>query len=115
MTVRGVGGDPVRTARLGAAVLAAAMIALFPGGAAGEERTVTGTLVRLDAAERTLSVRDGMGTVWNFRVDEDAGIDLSELVPGTRVRVSIARATPLNMISAADRIREGDRVERIPF
>jgi hypothetical protein len=102
-------------ARFGAVVLAAALVALNPVRAAGEERTVVGTLVRLDVPERTLAVQDGMGTVWNFRVDEDAGIDLSALAPGSRVRVTVARATPLNMMSAADRIRKGDRVERIPF
>lgn len=105
----------MRAARLGTAVLAATLFALYPGLSAGEERSIRGTLVRLDVKEQTLAVEDGMGTIWNFRVDEDAGIDLSALVLGARVRVSIARATPLNMMSAADRIRKGDRVDRIPF
>lgn len=105
----------MRASRLRTAALAAAFLALVPALSAGEERTVSGTLVRLDVNERTLAVEDGKGAIWNFRVDEDAGIELSELVLGARVRVSIARGTPLNMMSAADRIRKGDRVDRIPF
>lgn len=81
----------------------------------GEEKTVTGTLVRLDRAERTLTVEDGMGGRWNFRVDQDAGSDLHVLREGSRVRVTIARGTPPNMISAADRIRKGDRIEPVPY
>lgn len=105
----------MRTARFATAVLAAALLAMVPGLSAGEERSVSGTLVRLDVREATLAVEDGMGTIWNFRVDDDAGIDLAALRLGMRVRVSIGRATPLNMMSAADRIRRGDRVDRIPF
>lgn len=93
----------------------AALLSLHPGLSAAEERTVTGTVVRLNFEDRSLGVEDGKGRVWNFRVDEDAEIDLADLRLGTRVRVSIARATPLNMISAADRIRRGDRIDRIPF
>ena len=81
----------------------------------GEERSVTGTLVRLDLAERSLTVEDGMGVRWNFLVDKDAGIDLAALREGSKVRVTIARGTPPNMISAADRIRKGDRVEPVPY
>lgn len=81
----------------------------------GEERTITGTLVRLDREEGTLTVQDGMGVRWNFRVDKDAEIDLAGLREGSTVRVSIARGTPPNMISAADRIRKGDRIEPVPY
>ena len=81
----------------------------------GEERSVTGTLVRLDREERSLTVEDGMGVRWNFLVDKDAGIDLAALRGGSKVRVTIARWTPPNMISAADRIRKGDRVEPVSY
>lgn len=93
----------------------AALLSLHPALSAAEERIVTGSVVRLDLGERSLAVEDGKGRVWNFRVDDDAGVDLADLRLGTRVRISIARATPLNMISAADRIRRGDRIDRIPF
>lgn len=95
-------------------LLAAGLLlsACRPGG---EGRTVTGTLVRRDVEERTLTVQDGMGVRWNFRVDRDATVDLSSFREGARVRVSIARATPANMISAADRIRKGDRLEALPY
>lgn len=81
----------------------------------GEEKSVTGTLVRLDREERSLTVEDGMGGRWNFLVDRDAEIDLAALREGLKVQVTIARGTPPNMISAADRIRKGDRIEPVPY
>ena len=95
---------------LGAFLLAVAAIP-----ATAEERNVVGTIVRLDAAERTLTVKDGKGVAWNYRVDRDAGISLEGLKEGDRVSVTIGRPTPLNMITAADRLRKGDRVTKIPF
>ena len=83
--------------------------------APGEERTISGTIVGLDAAGRTLTVQDGKGVKWNYKVDQDADIDLGNFKEGERVSVSIGRATPLNMITAADRLRKGDRVTKIPF
>jgi len=106
---------PTRKGMLRAALLLAALLLSFACRPAGEEKTVTGTLVRLDREERTLTVQDGMGVRWNFRVDRDAGVDLSAVREGSRVRVSIARGTPPNMISAADRIRKGDRLEPVPY
>lgn len=97
------------------AALLAVLLLLFACHPRGEEKTVAGTLVRLDREERTLTVQDGTGVRWNFLVDEDAGIDLSGLREGSSVRVSIARGTPPNMISAADRIRKGDRIETVPY
>ena len=88
-------------------------VAVVPASA--EERTIVGTIVRLDAEDRTLTVQDGMGAMWNYKVDGDAGISLANLKEGDRVSVTIGRATPLNMITAADRLRKGDRVTRIPF
>jgi hypothetical protein len=79
-----------------------------------EGRTVDGTIVRLDPASRALSVKDGLGTVWNFTVDRNAGIDMRRFGAGKRVSVTIRRATPLNMSSVADRIRKGDRIVVIP-
>lgn len=95
-----------------ALVLAVPLLLAAPPAVAGG-RTVTGAVVKADAAARTLSVRDGMGVSWNFVVDRDAGIDLAALSPGDRVRVTVRRATPLNMVTAADRVRRGDRVERL--
>jgi hypothetical protein len=88
---------------------------LFTGPAVAEERTVVGTIVRLDPAEGVLVVRDAAGASWSYKVEGDAGIDLSAFRPGDRVKVSIGRATPLNMITAADRLRKGDRVEKVPY
>jgi hypothetical protein len=85
------------------------------GTAVAEERTVAGTIVRLDPAEGVLVVRDAAGASWSYKVDADAGIDLSAFRPGDRVKVSIGRATPLNMITAADLLRKGDRVEKAPY
>jgi hypothetical protein len=53
--------------------------------------------------------------MWNYKVDGDAEIALANLKEGDRVSVTIGRATPLNMITAADRLRKGDRVTKIPF
>jgi len=95
-------------------LVAAFALALFPGPAAAEERTVLGTIVRLDPAGGDLVVRDAAGASWMYKVEADAGIDLSALRPGDRVKVSIGRATPRNMITAADLLRKGDRVEKAP-
>lgn len=95
---------------LGAFLLSVAAIP-----ATAEERNVVGTIVRLGVAERTLTVKDGKGVAWNYRVDRDAGIPLEGLKEGDRVSVTIGRPTPFNMITAADRLRKGDRVTRIPF
>lgn len=83
--------------------------------AAAEERIVTGTIVRLDAAGGSFTVRDGAGAAWRYQVETDAGIDLSGFRPGDRVKVTVGRATPRNMITAADRLRKGDRVEKTAY
>ena len=97
------------------AAWAAVLLAMAAIPAAAEERTVVGTIVRLDMAERTLTVKDGKGVAWNYRIDPDAGIDLGQFQKGDRVSVTIGRPTPLNMITAADRLRKGDRLTKIPF
>ena len=103
-------------ARLNVSFLVAAFaLGLFIGTAAAEERTVEGTIVRLDPAGGVLVVRDAAGASWSYKVAADAGIDLSAFRPGDRVKVTIGRATPLNMITAADLLRKGDRVEKAPF
>jgi len=103
-------------AKITVSFLAAAFaLGLSFGTAAAEERTVLGTIVRLDSAEGVLVVRDAAGASWSYKVEADAGIDLSAFRPGDRVKVSIGRATPLNMITAADLLRKGDRVEKIPY
>ena len=90
-------------------------LALFLGPAVAEERTIVGTIVRLEPAGGVLVVRDAAGASWSFKVEADAGIDLSVFRPGDRIKVAIGRATPLNMITAADRLRKGDRVEKAPY
>jgi len=95
--------------------LGAFLLTCAPLSAPGEERTVSGTIVRLDAAGRTLSVQDGKGVKWNYTVDRDADIALGDFQEGDRVSVTIGRATPLNMITAADRLRKGDRITKIPY
>ncbi len=104
---------PIR--RIRAAALLAALLLLPPCRPMGQGKSVTGILVRLDREARTLTVEDGMGGRWNFRVDRDAGVDLDLLRTGSRVRVTIARGTPPNMVSAADRVRKGDRIEPAPI
>jgi len=90
-------------------------LGLSLGTAVAEERTVVGTIVRLDPAVGALVVRDAAGASWSYKVAADAGIDLSAFRPGDRVKVTIGRATPLNMITAADLLRKGDRVEVAPY
>ncbi len=77
------------------------------------ERIVVGTITKLDPAARTLTVKDGAGVPWNFRVDAGAGIDLRVFRAGDAVRVEIRRGTPPNMMSAADILRKGDTVTPI--
>lgn len=93
----------------------AALVLLAPSRGFAEGRTVTGTIVRLDAAAGTFTVKDAAGVAWSYTVDPDAGIDLGEFREGERVTVAIARATPWNMITAADRLRKGDRVGKPGF
>jgi len=96
-------------------LVAAFVLGIFPAPCAAEERTVVGTIVRLDPAGGELVVRDAAGASWSYKVDPGAGIDLSGFRQGDRVKVSIGRATPLNMITAADPLRKGDRVEKVPY
>ena len=96
-------------------LVAAFALGMILGPAVAEERTVAGTIVRLDPAGGALVVRDAAGASWSYKVEADAGIDLSAFRPGDRVKVSIGRATPLNMITAADPLRKGDRVEKVPY
>jgi len=100
---------------IGSVLVAAFALALFLVPAAAEERTVLGTIVRLDPAGGVLVVRDAAGASWSYKVEVDAGIDLSAFRAGDRVKVSIGRATPLNMITAADPLRKGDRIEKVPY
>ena len=86
-----------------------------PSPAGAEGRTVTGTIVRIDAGAGTFTVKDAAGAAWSYKVERDAGIDLGPFREGDRVAVTIARPTPLNMITAADLLRKGDRVERAGF
>jgi hypothetical protein len=96
-------------------LVAAFALGRFPGPAIAEERVVVGSIVRLDPAGGALVVRDAAGASWSYKVEADAGIDLSAFRPGDRVKVSIGRATPLNMITAADPLRKGDRVEKVRY
>ena len=96
-------------------LVAAFVLGLSLGPAVAEERTIVGTIVRLDPAGGVLVVRDAAGASWSYKVEADAGIDLSAFRPGDRIKVTIGRATPLNMITAADLLRKGDRVEKAPF
>jgi hypothetical protein len=90
-------------------------LGLFLGPAVAEERTVLGMIVRLDPEGGVLVVRDAAGASWSYKVEADAGIDLSAFRAGDRVKVTIGRATPLNMITAADLLRKGDRVEKAMY
>jgi len=101
--------------RLTLLALGAFLLALAPNPVSAEDRTVFGTIVRLDAADRTLTVQDRKGAMWNYTVDRDADIALEDLKEGDTVSVTIGRPTPLNMITAADRLRKGDRVTKIPY
>lgn len=86
--------------------LLAAFAAALPAAAGG--RTVVGTITAVNPQEGTFSVTDGMGVRWNYKVLSDVEIDLSGFREGDHVTVSIARATPPNMMSAADYFRKGD-------
>ena len=90
-------------------------LGLSLGTAVAEERAVVGTIVRIGTAGGVLVVRDAAGASWSYKVEADAGIDLSAFRPGDRVKVSIGRPTPLNMITAADLLRKVDRVEKDPY
>jgi hypothetical protein len=98
-----------------AALSVVLLLGAAPLPAAAVERTVTGTIVRLDPVGGVFTVRDGAGAYWSYKVEADAGIDLSAFRRGDRVKVTIGRATPLNMSTAADRLRKGDRVEKVPY
>lgn len=87
-------------------------VAVTPAVAGG--RTVVGTISKIDLESGAFSVTDGVGVGWNYKVQSDAGIDLSEFKEGDRVTVSIERATPLNMMSSADYVRKGDKIEKTP-
>lgn len=96
-----------------AIVTAFALHAPSPAGAEG--RTVTGTIVRIDAGAGAFTLKDAAGVAWSYKVEPDSGIDLGAFREGDRVTVTIARATPLNMNTAADLLRKGDRVWKPGF
>jgi hypothetical protein len=109
--------DIFSTATLRIAIISLLFVLVFiamplPGN--GEERTVSGTITRLDPTSQSFSIQDGKGVVWNYKVRKDSGVDLGEFRIGDYVTVTIARATPLNMTTPADMIRKGDRVVRFP-
>jgi len=107
-------------ARLMRLVVAALVVALSVAASAAppalaEGRTVTGTIVRIDAAAGTFTVKDAAGAAWSYKVEPDAGIELGAFREGDRVAVTIGRATPLNMNTAADLLRKGDKVVKTGF
>ncbi len=112
MRLRRTAGRAVLWAALTAAAIAPPGLAGCTPGARGNAETVSGTIERIDPAGRTFSVRDDAGAVRSFRVDADAGIDLRTYGPGDTVTVTLARSTPPNMISAADRLRKGDALRK---
>mgnify|MGYP006267625783 CR=1 FL=1 len=92
------------------------VLASLPVPAAlAEGRSVTGTLVRIDAAAGTFTVKDAAGAAWSYQVEPDAGIDIGGFREGDRVTVTIGRATPLNMSTAADLLRKGDTVVKAGY
>ena len=95
--------------------LVSAFVLLAPPPAFPEGRAVAGTIVRIDAAAGTFTVKDAAGAAWSYKVEPDAGVDLGAFREGDRVTVTIARATPLNMNTAADLVRKGDRVGKPGF
>lgn len=103
--------------RSGTIVLLAAIASLLffvpPNEVGAGERTVIGRITILDPAARTFAVTDGTGTGWNYKLAADAEIDLHEFKVGDRVSVTVSRATPLNMMSAADIVRKGDKVDLV--
>ncbi len=115
--------EPVRVAKGGRQVIRMLLLLLLgmiflttvANPATAEEKTVVGMVVRLDVADRTFTVQDGKGVRWNYKVDRNAGIALEDIKEGDRVLVTIGRPTPPNMITAADRLRKGDRVKKISF
>ena len=93
-----------------------ALVALYPAPRTlAEGRTVTGTIVRVDPGAGTFTLKDAAGAAWNYKVEPDAGIDLGSFREGDRIAVTIGRATPLNMITAADLLRKGDRVQKAGY
>ena len=100
---------------IAAFLIFAAAFALFASPLLAEGRTVTGTIVRIDAHAGTFTVRDAAGAAWSYKVEPGAGIDLGPLREGDRVAVTIARPTPLNMVTAADLLRKGDRVDKAGY
>ena len=95
------------------AAIASLLFFVPPNEVGAGERTVIGRITKLDPAARTFAVTDGTGTGWNYKVAADAEIDLHEFKVGDRVSVTISRATPLNMMSAADIVRKGDKVDLV--
>jgi hypothetical protein len=82
---------------------------------AAQGRTVTGTVVALDVSAGSLTIRDAAGVSWSYRAVPSSGIDLSGLRVGDRVSVTVGRPTPFNMITSADLLRKGDRVEKLRY
>jgi len=100
---------------IAAFLIFAAALALPAPPLLAEGRTVTGTIVRIDAYAGTFTVKDAAGAAWSYKLEAGAGIDLGPFREGDRVAVTIARPTPLNMVTAADLLRKGDRVDKAGY
>lgn len=75
-------------------VFIAALFLMSPAMDASASTTVTGTIVRIDAAAGAVAVKDQSGKVWEISVPPTSGINLSQYRVGDKVQATLEYYTP---------------------
>jgi len=75
-------------------VFIAALFLMSPAMDASASTTVTGTIVKIDAAAGAVAVKDQSGKVWEISVPPESGINLRQYRVGDKVRATFEYYTP---------------------
>jgi len=82
----------MRTGRKVTAVLLAALFLVSLAGmaSAGNVKVVTGTIVKMDAERRILTVQDESEKLFTFQLTDGVKVDLAAFEKGDKVRVVVS-------------------------
>ncbi len=75
-------------------VFIAVLFFMSPTMNASAATTLTGTIVKIDAATGTVVVKDQYGKLWEILVPPDSGVNLSQYHVGDKVQATLEYYTP---------------------
>lgn len=75
-------------------VFIAVLFFISPTMNASAATTLTGTIVKIDAATGTVVVKDQYGKLWEILVPADSGVNLSQYHVGDKVQATLEYYTP---------------------